>query len=482
MRFRKVIFAFMIMTLILPATVDAAGLPDNVTGEMLEKYNFRLYMLPVWESGTIFQESVVFYIDGNGDVRGGELLYTPEEIISVRNFGLDTEFAENADYIMTGKGIALTENSRIPVMPRSAYCDESDKTYTHQLKDGDGGAIKTDNGVLSKYYLSVSYRTSAKWEGVVPQNQLDRLPNLRSKLENKEPVTVAILGDSISVGYSTSGLNDPTYRVTGEQITARINIPPYMPVWPKLVGEALGSAFEYDGITVVNCAVGGTNTSSDCLPDMIERVVQSDPDLVIIGFGMNEFWSPPAGHVQRLTRIIEQISASVPNAEYVLVSSMEPNLLAYDEKNIHLSEFEEEYFTLRDKSLDMHHIAVAPVNSVYMYARETKGDFGLIGGNQNHPNDFAARLYAQTVAAVLGIYDLMPDDFYVDPPPKSDETGTRAAEAQTDEGTAEQNVEAGKNEKSRIIKALAGSVAALLAVSAGCAVALIVSNKKRRNK
>ena len=481
MRFRNVIFAFLIMTLILSDTAGAAAPPDGVTDGMLDKYDFGLYMRPVWEAGTVYQESAVFYIDGNGDVRGGELLFAPESIISVRSFGLDVGYAENADYVMTDRGIALTENSGIPVMPRSAYCDESNKTYTHQLKDGDGGAIKSDNSVLSEYYLSVSYRTSAEWKGVIPQNQLSRLPGLGSKLENKEPVTVAILGDSISVGYSTSGLNDPTYRVTGEQITARINIPPYMPVWPKLVGEALGRAFGYDGITVVNCAVGGTNTSSDCLPDMIGRVVESDPDVVIIGFGMNEFWSPPAAHAQRLTRIIEQISAAVPDAEYVLVSSMEPNLLAYDEKNIHLSEFEDEYFALRDKSADLH-VAVAPVNGVYTYARETKGDFGLVGGNQNHPNDFAARLYAQTVAAVLGVYDAASDGFYDDTSPVSAETDRQGAETRSDDTAAERDGDADKNEKSRIIKALAFSGAAVLAVAAGCGAALGIANKKRKRE
>ncbi|MBO4769241.1 MAG: SGNH/GDSL hydrolase family protein [Clostridia bacterium] len=398
------LFTAICIVMIAAIGAEAASLPYSADEGRLSAFDYDLYMYPAWAGEAVYQELTVFYVDGNGDTVGGRLLYKPEKIISVRNFGLKREFKEGRDFTVTGQGIALTEDSGISVMPRSSYCDEDNKEYTHQLKDGNGGAIKTDNSVLQKYYLAVTYTTNEKWDGPVPGSELDRLPGLAGKLKNKKPVTIAILGDSISVGYTTSGLNDPSYRVNGEQITCKVNIPPYMPIWPKLVGEALKRAYGYDDITVVNWAVGGTNTASECLPDMIDRVISSVPDLVIVGFGMNEFWSPAESHGLRLTGILETLHASLPDAEYVLVSSMLPNMLAYSEDNMHLADFEREYYRIREERDDLQ-IAVAPLNGVYCYARQTKGDFGLLGGNQNHPNDFGARLYAQTVAAVLGVYD-----------------------------------------------------------------------------
>ena len=402
---KKLIFLIVLSVfMVTQLTAGAAGLPIEADGKRLSAYDYELYMYPVWAGEAVYQECTVFYVDGNGDTVGGSLLYKPETVVSVRTFGLEKEFKEGSDYTVTETGIALTENSEIQVMPRESYCDESNKEYTHQLKDGNGGAIKTDNSVLSKYYLSVTYTTNGVWSGTLPESQLGQIPKTAEKLKNKEPVTIAVLGDSISVGYTTSGLNDPSYRVNGEQITCKVNISPYMPIWPKLLCQALKEAYGYDDITVVNWAIGGTNTQSACLPDMIERVISSNPDLITVGFGMNEFWSPANQHGDRITGILETIRASLSDAEFVLISSMLPNMLAYAEDNMRLGDFEQEYYRIQKERADLP-IAVAPLNSVYCYARETKGDFGLLGGNQNHPNDFAARLYAQTVATVLGAYD-----------------------------------------------------------------------------
>lgn len=404
MMLKRILFGVVCLLMITSTALGVSALPFNGGDGRLSQYDYDLYMYPTWGGGVVYQENTVFYVDGNGDVVGGKLLYAPDKILSVRTFGLKDEFKEGIDYVVTETGIQMTENSSIPVMPREAYCKEEDKDYTHQLDDGNGGAIYTDNSVLPKYFLSVSYTTSATWEGALPKNELDHLAKVKSKLENKEPVTIAILGDSISVGYTTSGLNDPSYRVNGQQITVKVNIDPYMPTWPKLLCEALKRAYGYDDITVVNWAIGGTNTMSDCLGDMLDRVVSSQPDLVTIGFGMNEFWCPANQHGDRTESIMDQLRSSLPEVEFVLLSSMLPNMMAYDANNMKLADFEVEYYDIQKNRTDLG-IAVAPVNTIYTYVQGIKGDFAVLGGNQNHPNDFSVRLYAQTVATVLGAYD-----------------------------------------------------------------------------
>ena len=376
-----------------------------VEASRLSKYDFELYMKPVWEAGTVYQETAVFYVNGDGKTENVTLLFRPETVVSVRSYGLDTVYSEGKDYVVTETGLALAEGSGIPVMPRSAYCDENDREFSLQLKDGSGGALKTDNSVMPAYYLAVTYTTADTWSGPVPESEPDRLTGVSRKLANKEPLTVSIIGDSISVGYSASGLNEKTYRVDGTQTTAKIGISPFMPTWPNQLIEALKRTYGYDDITLTNWAIGGTSTSYGPIDDMIDRVIGSDPDLIIIGFGMNEYWSPAAGHRERIGNMLERFHDALPDAEFILLSGMLPNMMAYDESNVHLDEFEESYHSLQNGSAGLE-IAVAPLNSVYRYVREKTGDFALIGGNRNHPNDFAARLYAQTVAAVLGVYDV----------------------------------------------------------------------------
>ena len=46
-------------------------------------YDLKEYIRPVWEGDTVLHEPVGFITDREGKVRTGELLYTPEKILSV---------------------------------------------------------------------------------------------------------------------------------------------------------------------------------------------------------------------------------------------------------------------------------------------------------------------------------------------------------------------------------------------------------------
>ena len=375
---------------------------ENETS-ILSCYDFTTYMQALWSGNTVYQENAVFFEEADGTIKDISLLYIPGSIVSVRNFGLDVDYIQGQDFLLNKDGtLCLTENSRIPVMPRTAYCNAADTSTQPQLLDG-GGALITDNNVISQYYLSITYTHADSWDGVVPQNEISHLAKVKHKLENKEALKIVICGDSISVGYSTSGLNEQTYRVNGQLTTARINIAPYMPTWPHLVAEALKKAYGYDAIEVVNLAIGGTNTNSACMDDVVQRILAQSPDLVTIGFGMNEYWSPAAQHSDRIEALMDKILAGCPQTEFLLLSSMLPNRMAYSMNNMNLSAFEKSYYQLQADRSDLS-IAIAPVNTVYLHAADAKRDLDLMGGNRNHPNDFAVRLYAQTIAASLGVY------------------------------------------------------------------------------
>ena len=139
------------------------------------------------------------------------------------------------------------------------------------------------------------------------------------------------------------------------------------------------------------------------MDDVVQRILAQSPDLVTIGFGMNEYWSPAAQHSDRIEALMDKILAGCPQTEFLLLSSMLPNRMAYSMNNMNLSAFEKSYYQLQADRSDLS-IAIAPVNTVYLHAADAKRDLDLMGGNRNHPNDFAVRLYAQTIAASLGVY------------------------------------------------------------------------------
>lgn len=129
---------------------------ENETS-ILSCYDFTTYMQALWSGNTVYQENAVFFEEADGTIKDISLLYIPGSIVSVRNFGLDVEYIQGQDFLLNKDGtLCLTENSRIPVMPRTAYCNAADTSTQPQLLDG-GGALITDNNVISQYYLSITY-------------------------------------------------------------------------------------------------------------------------------------------------------------------------------------------------------------------------------------------------------------------------------------------------------------------------------------
>ena len=71
------------------------------------------YLKPIWKSETIVNETLMFV----GDKDVGVLLYEPKEILSVRNYFLDTLYQAGVDYAQDGKNIARL-NDKIPYWTR----------------------------------------------------------------------------------------------------------------------------------------------------------------------------------------------------------------------------------------------------------------------------------------------------------------------------------------------------------------------------
>jgi lysophospholipase L1-like esterase len=123
-----------------------------------------------------------------------------------------------------------------------------------------------------------------------------------------------------------------------------------------------------------------------------------EPDLVLIGFGMNDFWSiEPGAFRANVQAIMDRVRAKNPKAEFVLISSIHFDP-AYTSDPVYLGHFNGYVDELRSMSgpgigfLDMASISAA------LYDAKRAKD---VLADPMHPDDFLARWYAQGLVALF---------------------------------------------------------------------------------
>jgi lysophospholipase L1-like esterase len=228
---------------------------------------------------------------------------------------------------------------------------------------------------------SISYEHEpGVWRGYVPALAETELPRTLARLRRGEPLTVCLIGDSISEGYNASGF---------------MRVPPYQPPYGSLVASALEGAYG-SPITLHNFAVAGS-TADDGVHDS-ERVVAANPDLVIVGYGMNDAGYAEADYfAANIQRIIADVHLGAPAAEFVLVAPMLPNP-EWDYPVIG------RFGPYRDALAGLcgAGVALADLTAVWTELVGRKSWYDLAGNGVNHPNDFGHRLYAQVIFALVG--------------------------------------------------------------------------------
>ncbi|MBC8101878.1 MAG: SGNH/GDSL hydrolase family protein [Cytophagales bacterium] len=208
------------------------------------------------------------------------------------------------------------------------------------------------------------------------------MPQTMRKLTRHQPLVIVASGDSITSGNQTSG-------------TA--NVPPYMPTWPELFIRRLKTRYGHEGIRFYNTAVGGTGSTWG-LENADNNITSLDPDLVLIAFGMNDYWSQPVEEYRKnIQGMIAKVRARHPNTEFVLISSMQydPTYTTDPARRSRLLGYATALKSLTGPGvclLDMTTITGA------LYAAKTPKDFL---SDPLHPNDFLARWYAQGLVSLF---------------------------------------------------------------------------------
>lgn len=346
---------FLILSAIVIAAVGLVGSPGEAKSKAVKMYGDSL----------VLAKSVPGYLCFDKIVKGS---------VTVRsNFRADKEgtvvYTEGKDYVVDyNKGtIARTADSRIP-----DYSNNS----TYGVAHWDHG--KYTNFSNHAYFVWVDYTTTNPKTIAKPNDQSRYTANIRRKLEAGGPFKVVSYGDSIAAGGEAS---EPDLR-----FQARF-------------GKYLQKKYPRANIEVVDASISGytSNEGIAWFDKYIEPVEK--PDLVLLGFGMNDhnipgFGTPVDKFKANFITIVKMIRER-KGADVIIFSTMPPN-----ETWHYGSHRMGQYAQAAKEAAAETRCGYVDVYSVWQSVLKRKDQPSLLGNNINHPNDFGHWLYEAAFEAV----------------------------------------------------------------------------------
>ena len=337
---------------------------------------------PFWRSSIMMDEPILFIKKGDRSEASGALLFAPTKIVSVHDASGKIIFEEGSDYRWTPgcREIVLPVGSRIVSKTTQDLRRPAGSQQLAIVRRGGTDEILLAEGKYHDMQTMVTYaHDSDTWKGPVPEFAGNRLPQTLKKLESKKPLTIALLGDSISTGCNASGF---------------LKISPFQPAYYDLLTRNLKSAYG-DEITLHNFSVGGK--AADWGRQTIDKVIKVNPDLIIIAFGMNDACGrPEKAYRTDMVGTIATIRKMLPQTEIILVATSlgNPEWAA-----LHPELFWRYRQTLN--SLCRPGVAMADMTSMWAALLKHKSYYDLTGNGVNHPNDFGHRIYADVLSTLL---------------------------------------------------------------------------------
>lgn len=225
------------------------------------------------------------------------------------------------------------------------------------------------------FFAFADYAIGAAVTWPVQSPQGERLRATRAKLTAGGPVKVMAFGDSITAGGDASV--------------------PGLIFWRRWA-DGLQAKYPRAQITAVNVATGGHNTTRG-LQVLKEKVLDAAPDLVLIGFGMNDHnrrGVTPPEFARQLREMINRIRATTA-AEIVLLSTFPPN-----PNWMHSSNRMADYAAATARVAEEAGCAYADVFNNWQTMAARKRPEDILANNINHPNDFGHWIYYRVLAAM----------------------------------------------------------------------------------
>ncbi len=338
---------------------------------------------PFWQTSVMHGESVLFVKETPAANPSASLLFVPTKVLAVRDPSQAITYTEGRDYILKpgSREITLPEGSRITFkLPQDLIRPAKSQRYALTRRDGTGEILFGGGHEYHDMQATVTYEhATGTWTETSPAVRGEGLVRTRGLLKRKAPVTITLLGDSISTGCNASGWAKAA---------------PYQPPYQNLLAMNL-KAVHGSAVTLHNFSVGGTST--DWGVKNIDKVVATRPDLVILAFGMNDSSGRPAAQYRaNILAMIEATRRTVPEAEFILVAPMLGNADWITLKQELFPQYRDALASLCGPG-----IALADMTKVWSGMLKHKKDRDLTGNGVNHPNDFGHRLYTQVLSALL---------------------------------------------------------------------------------
>jgi hypothetical protein len=327
------------------------------------------YMKPFWRGDTVFNETVLLYSE-SGRPAAGRLFYDPSKIISVRSFDLQTSYRENIDFSFSNNVITAKPGSSISIVADTFFQKTDLAWYELQSK-----------------WVVVTYVHKDRWNYPLSSYKGAALPHTLSRLKNKKPLHIAAYGMSITRGMNVSGFD---------------SVAPFMPPYVRLFADQLKKHYHNDHVELFNAALPGA-TAEWGAENVKHYIMPLKPDLVILDFGMNDFWSrTPDEFRGYMTAMMDSVKSVNEHAEFMLLANMrfDPDYILDSDTNkiTYLRNFD----GYRQVMMDLQREGVLIFDMITLseaiYKRKKAKD---CIANPLHPNDYLARWYAQGMSALL---------------------------------------------------------------------------------
>jgi acyl-CoA thioesterase I len=272
-------------------------------------------------------------------------------------------FVEGRDFVVDYAAGTLrrTPGSRLPDFRSNVLYGKADFNHTQFPGFGNGGHF---------VFVDYSFVPTTPWPVQSSQNHL--LRSTQGRLKAGQPVKIVAFGDSITAG--------------GDATT------PELIFWRRWTAE-LQRRYPGAAVTAVNGATGGDNTVQG-LQRLANKVLAEKPDLVLVGFGMNDHnvsGVPIPQFAQNLKELISRIRSET-GAEIILFSAFPPNpQWKFGSHRM------EQYAAATAGVATETGCAYADVYSNWETIARRKKPEDLLGNNINHPNDFGHWVYFQVL-------------------------------------------------------------------------------------
>lgn len=338
----------------------------------------------IWEGNVVYNETCLLTEDDDG-VFKARLLYTPTRIISVRDYTLEKEY-KTSEYKIEGDYIIKTESSTMPSLTKKEVTCEDISTLngtisTYAAKNG--SILFTEGTGIVARHIAVTYEHADKWIGSIPSKQGSSLPNLQAKLAAKQKIKMVVNGDSIFTGCNSSG---------------KLGIRPFQDDFPTGFKNEITRRYGSD-VVLTNTAAGG-QMSSWGLSNVMSNINQYDPDLVIIGFGMNDgcdaYRVKPDIYVENIETMIKSIQFNCTNPEIIVCATIVANP---DSTQAYL---QEDYLTpLKEMVANYEGVVLMDMTTFSKDMLKKKKSLDLYANNINHPADLMVRSYVMNLMTTI---------------------------------------------------------------------------------